>query len=617
MRPCGWSSRLGALAGCYLVLGAEFVALVQVLVYVGAVVVLVLFALMLTRAPIGPEPRARRRPGRTAGWPPSLGAGDRALLGSVLLPLAGEPVDAPRRRTDRRSPGSCSAPGCWPFELLSLLLLGALVAGVSPCRRPIAGRRPPSDRAERPVIHLAGPYVLAAAARRSRRLRRRSPAATRCSCSIGVELMLNGATLLLVTPGPPAPTAGPPAASSPLFVITIAAAEIGIALAIILAAFRQRGRRPRPSRAHWESPVNAWLVVLVPAAGRAARALRRPRRPAARGVRPSVAVLTLLLGASSPMGGARARHPVPSRTVPGARRRRAARAARAAAPTTPRCRGARRGPRRAGRAGVLHLVPRDDDRYPASRRPSRCSPPRCCSSSSPPTWCSPLVGWEVMGWCSYLLIGHWTRRHSARRAAHKAFLVTRRRRHRVRARHHRPRRRGRHHDTCSVIATGPAARLPGTPRAWRRPRPQRRAPRALLLIVIGVLGKSAQIPFQDWLPDAMEGPTPASAPHPRRDHGRRRHLRAGPAVPAPRRWPTRRAGCSASRCADHALGRAARVRPERPQAAARVVDRQPGRVMLSALAVGARRRGPGAGLFHLCSHAVFKALLFLAIGWIA
>src|SRR6476620_12723891 len=46
---------LGSVAGCYLVLGAELVALVQVLVYVGAVVVLVLFALMLTRAPIGPN----------------------------------------------------------------------------------------------------------------------------------------------------------------------------------------------------------------------------------------------------------------------------------------------------------------------------------------------------------------------------------------------------------------------------------------------------------------------------------------------------------------------------------------------------------------------------------
>src|SRR3954454_13941299 len=44
---------LGSLAGVYLALGAEVVALVQLPVYVAALVVLVLFALMLTRAPIG------------------------------------------------------------------------------------------------------------------------------------------------------------------------------------------------------------------------------------------------------------------------------------------------------------------------------------------------------------------------------------------------------------------------------------------------------------------------------------------------------------------------------------------------------------------------------------
>ena len=55
-RPCGSVVCLGAVAGpAYLVLGAELVALVVPLVYVGAVVVLVLFALMLTRAPIGPN----------------------------------------------------------------------------------------------------------------------------------------------------------------------------------------------------------------------------------------------------------------------------------------------------------------------------------------------------------------------------------------------------------------------------------------------------------------------------------------------------------------------------------------------------------------------------------
>src|SRR6476469_2934539 len=47
----------GSLAGCYLVLTAEFVAWVQVLIYIGAVVVLMLFGAMLTRAPIGrPQP---------------------------------------------------------------------------------------------------------------------------------------------------------------------------------------------------------------------------------------------------------------------------------------------------------------------------------------------------------------------------------------------------------------------------------------------------------------------------------------------------------------------------------------------------------------------------------
>ena len=46
-----------SVAGTFLLLGAEFLAWAQVLVYVGAVVVLILFGLMLTRAPIGPLPR--------------------------------------------------------------------------------------------------------------------------------------------------------------------------------------------------------------------------------------------------------------------------------------------------------------------------------------------------------------------------------------------------------------------------------------------------------------------------------------------------------------------------------------------------------------------------------
>lgn len=112
------------LAGCYLVLGAELVALVQVLVYVGAVVVLVIVALMLTRAPIGP--RAEHSTGRGHRvLAACVGAGTGGLVGAVLLPTA---------TRHRVRPGDSEelarqifSTWVWPFELLSLLLLAALV----------------------------------------------------------------------------------------------------------------------------------------------------------------------------------------------------------------------------------------------------------------------------------------------------------------------------------------------------------------------------------------------------------------------------------------------------------------------------------------------------------
>jgi len=124
-------SALGALAGCYLVLGAEVVALVQVLVYVGAIVVLVLFALMLTRAPIG------RSAQLNAPWPQRLaaavvGAATTGLLGAVLLTaVRGRVIDVEPARSASQ-PLARSLFGSWvlPFELLSLLLLAALVAAL-------------------------------------------------------------------------------------------------------------------------------------------------------------------------------------------------------------------------------------------------------------------------------------------------------------------------------------------------------------------------------------------------------------------------------------------------------------------------------------------------------
>jgi NADH:ubiquinone oxidoreductase subunit 6 (subunit J) len=123
---------LGSLAGCYLVLGAEFVALVQLLVYVGAIVVLVLFALMLTRAPIGPnaEVSASRLHRVLAGV---LGAGVAALLAAALVPLAG----AARPRVETSTSALASqlfGTWVWPFEVLSLLLLVALIAALAVSR---------------------------------------------------------------------------------------------------------------------------------------------------------------------------------------------------------------------------------------------------------------------------------------------------------------------------------------------------------------------------------------------------------------------------------------------------------------------------------------------------
>jgi NADH-quinone oxidoreductase subunit L len=111
-----------------------------------------------------------------------------------------------------------------------------------------------------------------------------------------------------------------------------------------------------------------------------------------------------------------------------------------------------------------------------------------------------LIGWEVMGLCSYLLIGHDSQRHAARHAAVKAFLVT---------------RMG---DVGFVLGIIVLLASAGTSSITVLLQPQTldglstaQATAASLLLIAGVVGKSAQFPLQTWLPDAMEGPTPVSA----------------------------------------------------------------------------------------------------------
>lgn len=120
---------LGGLAGVYLVLTAELVAWVQMLLYVGAVVVLLLFAVMLTRAPIGRSDDLDR-----PRWPAALvavGAGGAlvALLVHAFRWSSVEIADADAG-TAARLGGEVFRSWVLPFEVLSVLLLAALVGAI-------------------------------------------------------------------------------------------------------------------------------------------------------------------------------------------------------------------------------------------------------------------------------------------------------------------------------------------------------------------------------------------------------------------------------------------------------------------------------------------------------
>ncbi|MFK5582620.1 MULTISPECIES: NADH-quinone oxidoreductase subunit J family protein [unclassified Serinicoccus] len=138
---------LGGLAGCYLVLGAELVALVQLLIYVGAVVVLVLFALMLTRS--GGVPVVTGLGQRVAAG--LVGAGTTVVLGGGLLSAFGWGAVAVDGADNEQVAAAIFGTYVWPFELLSLLLLIALVAAVAVARAPVGGQDDASLRPDAPA----------------------------------------------------------------------------------------------------------------------------------------------------------------------------------------------------------------------------------------------------------------------------------------------------------------------------------------------------------------------------------------------------------------------------------------------------------------------------------
>jgi NADH-quinone oxidoreductase subunit L len=107
--------------------------------------------------------------------------------------------------------------------------------------------------------------------------------------------------------------------------------------------------------------------------------------------------------------------------------------------------------------------------------------------------------WEIVGICSALLIAFWTDKESARKAGVKAFVVTR------------------FGDIALLLAVIMLFTTLGTTNINQVNASVGSAGSGVnwvligILILIGAMGKSAQVPFHVWLPDAMEGPTPVSA----------------------------------------------------------------------------------------------------------
>jgi NADH-quinone oxidoreductase subunit L len=225
------------------------------------------------------------------------------------------------------------------------------------------------------------------------------------------------------------------------------------------------------------------------------------------------------------------------------------------------------------------------------------------------------MAWEIMGLCSYLLIGFWYGKKSARDAAVKAFLTTR------------------VGDMFLLIGLVSLYSLTGTLNyqgILSNPAVLNQLTSAVspvldlswagfigLMIFIGTVGKSAQFPLHVWLPDAMEGPTPVSA-----------MIHAATMVSAgvylsARFFPLISAGWHPGLPLNPTMTVLAFIGAFTALFAASIAVAQNDikRVlaystisqlgyMVAALGVGAYT----AAVFHLFTHAFFKALLFLGSG---
>ena len=213
-----------------------------------------------------------------------------------------------------------------------------------------------------------------------------------------------------------------------------------------------------------------------------------------------------------------------------------------------------------------------------------------------------LIGWEMMGVCSYLLIAHYSERADARDGAAKAFLMTRTA------------------DIGLLIAIIVLGQATGSYRisdildaTAAGELSSTTITVTALLILLAAVGKSAQVPLHTWLPDAMPGPAPVSA-----------LIHSATMVAAGVYLVARMHPLFAeSRTATIAVGLIAVV-TMLIAAAFALAQNDLKRVlawstvsqlayMFAALSVGS----VVAAISHLIAHGAFKALLFLAAGAVA
>ena len=212
-----------------------------------------------------------------------------------------------------------------------------------------------------------------------------------------------------------------------------------------------------------------------------------------------------------------------------------------------------------------------------------------------------FVGWEGVGLCSYLLIGFWFKKRSASDAGKKAFVVN---------------RIGDYAFILGMLAlftqfgTLDFRALAEAVSALPPETSFGIISIATLLLFIGATGKSAQIPLYTWLPDAMEGPTPVSALiHAATMVTAGVYMIGRNAVLFEHTPETMLIVAVIGALTALMAGTIGLVQNDIKRVLAYSTVSQLGYMFL-AMGMGAF----GAGIFHLYTHAFFKALLFLGSG---